>query len=371
MLSIVACFVGVITGMLLVPVDRVFVDWITYANAVDRFVSGQSLFAPQQLSGQYFLPDVVRAGYAYPPPSILLFLPFASYPVGLVGWTVLNVGLLVTGLLAVVRKEMGRVTPLLGAAMLGSLALYVPFTEGVAVGNVNVGLAGVFAWAWVIGRSSPGMGVLAGVGAVVKIVPGALVFWSDRRTFVRTAAISLAVATFVSVVTLPLMGIHAWTDFMTALGNSQPNCSGPGLHASLACVIEPLTGPVAARSMVVAIALAAGIGAVLTRTPTVAFALVVVASVFPATDGHSHSLLVLYVLLVILSAHLVGVRSRRPGAASVSGVSAARSTDASAAGIAEESLIAVTHLGTAGHRSDPDDGDDRRQHRQGIEPLRR
>ena len=158
---------------------------------------------------------------------------------------------------------------------------------------------------------------MAGVGAVVKIVPGALVFWSDRQTFVRTGAVALAVAMLISVVTLPLTGFHAWTDFMTALGNSQPNCSGPGLHASLACAIEPLTGLGAARSLAVAIALAAGIGAVLTRTSTVAFALVVAASVFPATDGHSHSLLVLYVLLVILSAHLVGVRSRRTGAAAV------------------------------------------------------
>ena len=111
-LSVVACFVGVLrAGLLLAPSDRVFVDWITYANAVDRFVSGQSLFAPQQLSGPYFLPDVVRAGYAYPPPSIFVFMPFATYPVGLIGWIVLNVGLLVTGLLAVGRKEMGRVTP--------------------------------------------------------------------------------------------------------------------------------------------------------------------------------------------------------------------------------------------------------------------
>lgn len=336
-LSILVCLAGVIrSGMLLAPTDRVLVDWTTYANAVDRFVSGQGLYAPQQLSGPYFLPDVVRAGYAYPPPSILLFLPFASYPLGFVAWIVLNVGLLLSGLLAVIRKETVRVTPMVGAALLLGLAAFVPFTEGVAAGNVNVGLAGVFAWAWVIGRSRPGIGALAGVTAVVKIVPGALVFWSDRHTFVRTAAMALAVAVVVAVLALPLTGIHAWLDFVTALSNSQPNCSGPGVHASLACAIEPWTGPGAARPIVIAIAVAAGIGAVLARTPTLALSLVVLASLAPATDGHSHSLVVLYVLLVILLAHLVGERSRR----------------------------------TVVLRSNPDHGDDRREHGQRVQPER-
>ena len=327
-LSVVACLAGMVrSGILLAPTDRVFVDWFTYANAVGRFVSGHSLYAPQQLSGPYFLPDVVRAGYAYPPPSILLFMPFATYPVGLIAWTVLNVGLLLTGSFAVVRKELGRVTPAMGAAVFGGLALYVPFTEGVAAGNINVGLAGIMAWAWVIGRSKPGIGALAGASAMVKIVPGALVFWSDRGTFLRTAAVALAVVVLVSVVTLPITGIQAWLDFVTALGNSQPNCSGGGVHASLACLIEPVTGH-AARSVAVVIALAAGIAAVLTRTPTVAFALVVAASMFPATDGHSHSLLVLYVLLLILVAHVAETRSHRPDVAA-----AARTTRGSPDGL--------------------------------------
>ena len=226
---------------------------------------------------------------------------------------VLNVGLLVTGSLAIVRKELGRVTPAVAAVMFGGLALYVPFTEGVAAGNINVGLAGIVAWAWVIGRSSPGVGVLAGVGAMVKVVPGALVFWSDRRSFVRTAAVAVAVAVVIGVVTLPITGIHAWFDFTTALGNSQPNCSGEGVHASLACLIQPALGP-AARSAVIAIALVAGVAAVLSRTPTVSFVLMVAASVLPATDGHTHSLLVLYVLLLVLLAHVFAERSRRLGA---------------------------------------------------------
>jgi hypothetical protein len=313
-LSLVGCIAGVArSAILLAPTDRILVDWTTYANAVDRFVSGHGLYAPQQLAGPYFLPDVVRIGYAYPPPSILLFAPFVSYPAGLIAWIVLNVGLVVTGLLAIVRKELGQVSPIAAAVILAGLALYVPFTEGVAAGNVNVALAGLFAWAWVIGRSKPIQGVLAGGAAVIKVVPGALVFWSDRRTFVRAAIIAAATAAAISVAALPLTGVHAWSDFLTALRDSQPNCSGQGVHASLACLIAPLTSPDAARWIVLGIALAAGIGALFATTDTVAFALVVLASVAPATDGHSHSLLVLFVLLVVLCACVVGRRSTVAG----------------------------------------------------------
>ena len=311
-LSILACLMSVVgSGQHLALDGRVFVDWVTYANAVERLLSGRSIFAPEQLAGPYSLPTVVRIGYAYPPPSVILFIPFAVFPVGLWAWIVLNVGLLVTGLFAVVQKEVGRLSPLAAAAILFGLAAFVPFSEGVASGNVNIGLAGVLAWAWVLGRSQRALGPISGLTATIKIVPGFLVFWSDRERFLRTAAGALAVAIGLTIVTLPFTGIGPWMDMFKALSNSQPICSGGGIHPSTACFFTPLVGSTMAKFLGILTGVVFGSAAVLTPNPLYAFTLVCLASLAPVADWHSHTFIVLYVLLVVAIARTAGMRAAR------------------------------------------------------------
>ena len=311
-LSILACLISVVgSGQHLGLDGRVFVDWVTYANAVERLLSGRSIFAPEQLAGPYSLPTVVRIGYAYPPPSVILFIPFAVFPVGLCAWIVLNVGLLVTGLFAAVQKEVGHLSPLAAAAILIGLAAFVPFTEGVASGNVNIGLGGVLAWAWVLGRSRRTLGPIAGLAATIKIVPGFLVFWSDRQRFLRTVAGALAVAIGLTIATLPFTGIGSWTDMFTALSNAQPICSGGVIHPSVACYFTPLVGPTAAKFLGILIGVVFGSAAVLTANPLYAFTLVCLASLAPVADWHSHTFIVLYVLLVVAVARTAGMRATK------------------------------------------------------------
>lgn len=281
-------------------------------------MSGASIYSPEQLSGTYVLPSVTLIGYAYPPSSVPLFIPFTSYPFGLLAWLTLNVGLLITGLYAVLGRELGRVRPLEFAAVVLGLALFRGFADGVAFGNASVGLAGVLAWCWVIGRGRTSIGALSGLGATIKLVPGAVVFWSTPRTFPRVVLSALAVGLALFVLTLPVVGIESWVDYATALSYSEPACGVDAFPTSVACTLKPVIGIGAAKLAGIALALVAGGMAVVARSPLISFALVVFAWLAPVTDLHFHYLLVVYVLAVTACGTLLGGRRRRAAASATS-----------------------------------------------------
>jgi Glycosyltransferase family 87 len=294
-------FVTISTIVAFAPVGRTFADWLTYMHAVDRMFAGLPIYAPEQLNGQYVLVNVTLFGYAYPPSSVPLFLPFASYPVGLVAWLTVNVGLLITGVIAILKRERGRVRPLELALALLVLGFFPGFADGVAWGNASVGLAGCLAWAWVMGRGRMPVGGFAGLGATIKLVPGALIFWSTPRTFPRVLVGAAAVAGALFVLTLPLVGLASWADYVTALSFSEPAC-GVDVPVSLACLLKPMIGIGPAKLAGILLALGAGIAAVFVRASLASFGLVVVAWLAPVTDLHFHYLLVIYVLAVIAGA---------------------------------------------------------------------
>jgi hypothetical protein len=307
--AILCAYVVIVTMVLSAPIGRTFADWLTYANAVDRMLSGGQIYAPEQLSGTYVLVGVTLFGYAYPPSSVPLFIPFASYPLGLWAWLTLNVGLLITGLYAILGRELGRVRPLEFAAVLFGLALIRGFSDGVSFGNASVGLAGLFAWCWVIGRGRTTIGGLAGLGATIKLVPGTLIFWSTPRTFVRVVLSAFVVAVVLAVLTLPLVGIDAWLDYMKALSYSEPACAVDSTPNSVACLLKPVVGIGASKAAGIALALLAGVLAIAVRSPLLSFALVSLAWLAPVTDLHFHYYLVLYVVAV--AAFATWLRRRR------------------------------------------------------------
>lgn len=309
------CIYAVVATMILsAPTGRTFADWLTYVHAVERLLSGGPIYPREQLSGTYVLVGVTLIGYAYPPSSVPLFIPFASYPVGLVAWLILNVGLLLTGLYAILRRELGLVRPLEFAAVLLSLAFVRGFTEGVSFGNASVGLAGLFAWAWVIGRGEATIGFLSGLGGTIKLVPGTLLFWSTPQTFLRVLATTLAVGVALALVTLPLVGVDSWRDYATALSFSEPACAVDSTPVSIACTLKPFLGIGGAKLAGIAVALLAGVLAVIARPPLLSFALVAIAWLAPVTDLHFHYYLVAYVVAVVAGATWLA-RRRQLGSA--------------------------------------------------------
>lgn len=294
-------FVTISTIVGFAPAGRTFADWLTYVHAVERMFAGVPIYAPEQLAGRYVLVNVTLFGYAYPPSSVPLFIPFVSFPVGLIAWLTVNVGLLITGVVAVLKRERGRVRPLELALALLALAFFPGFADGVAWGNASVGLAGFLAWAWVVGRGQRPVGALTGLGATIKLVPGALIFWATPRTFPRVVLIAAAVAAALFVATLPLVGVGSWADYLTALSLSEPAC-GVDVPVSLACLLKPMIGIGPAKLAGILVALAAGVGAIVVRPRLLSFGLVVVAWLAPVTDLHFHYLLVVYVLAVVSGA---------------------------------------------------------------------
>jgi len=286
--------------------DMVLVDWLTYSQAFGRLADGDPIYAAAQLSGPYHMTDTLRIGYSYPPASLPLLAPFAAYPLGLGLWVVFNVGLFLTGLWAVAQRELGQFA--LGGFGLALLCLGVmpSWGEGVTGGNVNVALAGVLAWAWVIGRGR--VGAIAGVLAVLKVVPGSLAFWARPSTLIRSLVVAAAAALLICLLTLPLVGIDAWREFLTALRNAEPACAYP--VPSLACAAAPAVGMGAAKLFGIAVGLALAVGAVLVRDDYYSLCLVTFAWIAPTADMHVHSYLTIFVLVFTGAARLVGRRQR-------------------------------------------------------------
>jgi hypothetical protein len=296
-----------------------FIDWVTYAHATERLFAGQSLYAPEQLAGPYQLPDVLRTGYAYPPPSAVLFAPFSFGDAGLFAWLVLNVALLLSGLVAVLRRELGSIQPVaLGLVLVGLSVplprgdgtIAVPFADGVVTANANVALAGMVAWAWALADRDRWLPFAAAVGGIVKVFPAGLAFWSARRHGWRPLLITAVVGAALVVVTLPLTGINEWVAFTRALGNAVPACSG---RLSVACVLGPMVGQTAATWIGIGLGATLLLGSLVVRNEVAAFTLLVLGMLAPVTDGHPHYFLFIDVLLVVAAARFVGRRRSRLG----------------------------------------------------------
>jgi hypothetical protein len=296
-----------------------WVDWATYSNALGRLSHGASPYDVRQLTGPYHLLDMSDKGafgYAYPPASLVLFAPFGSQPIGLVLWLGLNVGLLVSGVFAILRRELGRdAIQYLGVAIL-PVVLWIGFIEGLTAGNVTVGLSGVLAWSWAIGRGRTAPAAIAVIG-VAKVFPAILVCWTTPPRLIRSAVTAGLIAGAWILITLPLVGVGAWVDFFRAMGNAQPNCES---YPSVACVLQPVVGIGPAKIAAVGLAGTLGIGAVFVRRDLPAFTLIAVAWVVPAYNMSFYSMLPLFVVWVVVFAiamrRLRSVEFRRPGSPS-------------------------------------------------------
>jgi hypothetical protein len=196
-------------------------------------LASQPIYAAAQVSGPYRLTDVVLIGYAYPPPSVVAFLPFASYPVGLALFLTVNLGLLFTAVWAIVSRAWPAYRLPIFAVVLAVLARNAAFIDGVLAANVNVGLAGVIGWV-ALGSTSRIAGVVGGVAALVKVFPG-VVALSERRKL-RGALVATGVVAIISIATLPFVGVGSWLDFARSLLNARPDCSAHG--QSIACTLR-------------------------------------------------------------------------------------------------------------------------------------
>lgn len=288
------------------PESILWIDWYAYAYGTERVLAGESLYIAEQLAGPYSLPAVTPEGYIYPPPSALLFLPFTvGSGIGLWAWIVGNLALLVTGLAAVLWREVGSVRPIALSLVLLGLCVPIPtpagfampLVNGVLASNVNVGLAGLLALCWATGSRRGWIPYVAAVGAAFKMFPGALALWAVRRRGWRALLIAVGVTAAIGVVTLPLVGLEEWRRFFLALSNAEPTCTGG--RSSVACLAQPFLGTSLAKAAGIVVGLLVLGAAMLVRAEFPAFVLLTLGMLAPLADGHQHYLLFIYVLVVI------------------------------------------------------------------------
>jgi hypothetical protein len=282
-------------------------DWVNYASAVDRVLRGESLYSAAQLSGGYNLPSTVRIGYSYPPASILLFLPFAVIPAGVAVYTIASAAVFLSGLAAIVRREFGHVPAgLLGLALMAVVPL-PGYLETLRYSNVNLFIAGVFAWLWALPRAERAVGVGLAASILLKIFPGCFLGWSVRHTGWRHAGWTIAVLIVACLVALPLTGPGAWADYVTALANAEPSC---GQAPSLTCALEPTVGLTAAKAIALGVAVSLAIASVIVPSRLLGYALLVGAVHAPVLELWGHYELFPFVLGVVAVSHALARRAQ-------------------------------------------------------------
>jgi hypothetical protein len=234
---------------------------------------------------------------------------------GLAAWTTANLAIYISGLAAIIHRELGHIGPTVMGLVLLPLMLFVPlapgealapFFDGVGTANVNVALAGLLAWAWAAGGRLRWLPWVAGIAAVFKIFPGALALWAARRAGWRPIMIALGTVLVLTVATLPVLGVEEWRRFFLAFLNAETTCVGSRL--SIACLAEPVVGPSVARFAALASsALLLGL-AVVVRGDFRAFVLLTLGMLASIHSLSQHYYLFLYVLIVIAAARLVARR---------------------------------------------------------------
>jgi hypothetical protein len=181
--------------------DRVGADFRLYLDASQRFAAGDGLYPVRQLAGPYQLAD---GDILYPPPIVLLMLPFTVLP-AILFWAIP---------LVVIAAVVIHHRPALWSWPLMALGLAYPVTSlKIVHGNPTM---------WIVALIALGT-VTAGPAVFVLLkptmAPFALIGVRHRRWW-----LCLALALAVGVLFLPL-----WQGYLTVLANTR----GRGLLYSL------------------------------------------------------------------------------------------------------------------------------------------
>lgn len=264
--------------------------------------------------------------FTYPPFAALLFAPFAEVPVRLADavWTVAVVGCAVWFLSrSVPRAGPGatlpadRARPGLPALIL--CATLAPLTS-VLFNAVRFGQIGTVLTALVVAdlvllrRGHRWTGVLTGLAAAVKLVPGFFVLWFvvlGRRREALVATASFAVWTLGAAIVMPGDSVRFWTDALWHTERVGPSASVR--NQSLAGLLERSGAPDLLTAPAVVLVAVAGLLAARRwarqRDVVVAGCLVgcVAVLVSPIAWTHHHTWL-LIVLVVVLVRPATGTR---------------------------------------------------------------
>ena len=306
----IALALGVTGAVLLLAALAVFsassgygYDLGAYLSAAARVAAGGTPYQPQTLNGP-FNPGPPGL-YLYPPPLAVLLAAVTrlATPVVEAGWWILRVGLLVVGCAALPVPRWVR-----GAVLL-VLAVSYPTLIDLNLGNVSllVLVVSCLTWRWL---DRPAGGRLTALALAVRptlvVVP---LWWLARRQW-QALAWTVGSGVALVVLTLPLVGLGAYADYLTVVRNLS-NVTGVTHNVDLASAALLLgLGPGIVRPALV-LQYALGVGAValaLRQDREAGFVMVTVASLLLAPLIWVH-----YLVVLALPAALLAARGYRWG----------------------------------------------------------
>ena len=220
-------------------------DLEVYRQAGRRLLDGRSLYA----SPPRTLP------FTYPPFAAVLSVVFALPPrrVVMLGWFVTNIALLAWVLRTCFRPALDRVPVAARPAALLSLTAVMfwlrPVNDTLDWGQINLLLLALVL-ADGLGRSPLPRGVLVGVAAAVKLVPGIFIgyFLAARQWRAAiTATVSAGVCILVALVLAPSSSWRYWTETIFEsgrIGDSRFYSNQSLLGIVQRTVSDPWAGPV-------------------------------------------------------------------------------------------------------------------------------
>ncbi len=206
-LAILSFAVGV-AATIAVAGDTLGYDYQAYVTAAERVLRGQALYDPTvNVAGPF-------AVYLYPPPFAVAFVPFALLPASAGLW------LWIAGCVAITLAAVALLPVRLDVRwwVLLLAGLDWPVVYAIKLGQIAPFLLLLFALGWRSLGSDRVVGAVAAVGTLVKLQPALLFGWALLTRRVAVIGVGVLVAAVVVVVTLPFVGLGAWTDFVGTIG---------------------------------------------------------------------------------------------------------------------------------------------------------
>jgi hypothetical protein len=208
--------VSAVAGMVLTDVTSFWSqglrDWHLYLKAGTHFLEGGAVYIHDLFTVRP--DDLTNYPFLYPPLSLPAFalLSLPPRPIVDAAWLALSAGAAVWAL-----RRLG-----MGWAWVAVFLAWPPFEQGLYVGNVAMPLFALFV-------AGPVFGAGLILTALFKLYSGIAALWLplDRRWRDIAIGVGLVVAWF--VLTLPIVGVDRWSEWLTSLGlyrESQPLLPG-------------------------------------------------------------------------------------------------------------------------------------------------
>jgi hypothetical protein len=202
-------------------------DFDSYLIGARAILAGRSPYTAAQVAGPFDLQDMAGTGYVYPPSAAIITAPFL---ISRELFAVLNYLALVTGCLVVLRHYR-LLRPASAFVTLWAITFHPGTMESLSLGAVSPAVAGALGLAVTRAPAWP-----YGVGAALKLFPGAWVAVGARRRPPRDWIWFLAGALVPALIAIVFAGLDPWLQYVRVLVNAEASCNS---IASLPCAGVP------------------------------------------------------------------------------------------------------------------------------------